>query len=163
MNKVIAKRSETSTENHARAFQRQSKYYECIEIYKGSSWFNFPEKLQKKKDVREAKRLTRESNHVLRNLTESMHSGSETSSIYASAGSPPGSNLAIDEIERWRYDVLSSTDNEDREISTDDDVHQSRANTPTAVRCPCCLADTAPILGSFCLCQSPSHFFGSGL
>ncbi|KAJ7779010.1 hypothetical protein B0H16DRAFT_1878626 [Mycena metata] len=41
---------------------------------------------------------------------ESMHSGSDTSSIVASSGSPPGSNLAAEEIQDWASDVAGESD-----------------------------------------------------
>jgi hypothetical protein len=53
-----------------RAILRENEYHESIESYKGVSWFNIPKKLNKRKDVRRGKRLTRQSNHTLRNLNE---------------------------------------------------------------------------------------------
>jgi hypothetical protein len=53
-----------------RAIQRENEYHESIESYKTVSWFNIPQKLKKRKDVRRGKRLTRETNHTLRNLNE---------------------------------------------------------------------------------------------
>ncbi|KAJ7096899.1 hypothetical protein C8R44DRAFT_717514 [Mycena epipterygia] len=87
------------------AIRREKEYHEIIESYKQASWLNPLKKLKKREDVRKAKRLTRQSNHSLRNLNESMHSGSDTSSICASSGSPPGSNLAVDDLQDWVYDV----------------------------------------------------------
>ncbi|KAJ7910726.1 armadillo-type protein [Mycena leptocephala] len=53
-----------------RAIQRENEYHESIESYKTVSWFNIPQKPKKRKDVRRGKRLTRETNHTLRNLNE---------------------------------------------------------------------------------------------
>ncbi|KAJ7112552.1 hypothetical protein C8R44DRAFT_741634 [Mycena epipterygia] len=51
------------------AIRRQNEYYERIESYKEASWMNALNKLKKKKEVRKAKRLTRQSNYSLRTLT----------------------------------------------------------------------------------------------
>ncbi|KAJ7112559.1 hypothetical protein C8R44DRAFT_248765 [Mycena epipterygia] len=52
------------------AIQRQNEYYQSIESYKEASWVNPLNKLKKKKEVRKAKRWTRQSNHSLRTLNE---------------------------------------------------------------------------------------------
>ncbi|KAJ7035375.1 hypothetical protein C8F04DRAFT_1098235 [Mycena alexandri] len=93
--------SETKNE----ATERARHYHESIESYKEASWFNLPTKAKKRKDVRKWKRLTRQSNYSLRTLNELISSGSDTSSITATSGSPPGSNLADDDIHDWAYDV----------------------------------------------------------
>jgi hypothetical protein len=103
------------------AIQKQNEYYKSIKSYKEASWFKFPAKLREKKGVRRAKRLTQQANHSLRSLnwvsyftpdfimskyeTQSMLSGSDTSSIAVSAGSPPGSNIAVDDLREWTYKV----------------------------------------------------------
>jgi hypothetical protein len=103
------------------AIQKQNEYYKSIKSYKETSWFNLPAKLREKKGVRRAKRLTQQANHSLRSLnwvsyftpdfimskyeTQSMLSGSDTSSIAVSAGSPPGSNMAVDDLREWTYNV----------------------------------------------------------
>ncbi|KAJ6563403.1 armadillo-type protein [Mycena vulgaris] len=92
------------------AIRLGSEYHDSIESYKEVSWFNFSKKFKKKKDVRRWKRSTRQANHTLRSLNESMSSGSDTSSICASSGSPPGSNLAADEIQDWTYAVHGAVD-----------------------------------------------------
>ncbi|KAJ7668091.1 hypothetical protein B0H14DRAFT_1042312, partial [Mycena olivaceomarginata] len=46
------------------AIQLENEYHESIESYKTVSWFNIPQKLKKRKDVRRGKRLTRETNHT---------------------------------------------------------------------------------------------------
>ncbi|KAJ7112512.1 hypothetical protein C8R44DRAFT_797452 [Mycena epipterygia] len=92
------------------AIRRQNEYYGRIESYKEASWVNPLNKLKKKKEVRKAKRLTRQSNHSLRTLNESMYSGSDTSSISAESGSPPGSNLAVDDLQDWRNGVDEASD-----------------------------------------------------
>ncbi|KAJ7907738.1 hypothetical protein B0H13DRAFT_2193663 [Mycena leptocephala] len=89
---------------------RGNGYYESIESYKDASWINLLEKLEKRKEVRNKKRLTRQSNNSLRSLNESMYSGSDTSSISAASGSPPGSNLAADEIQEWADEVGGVSD-----------------------------------------------------
>ncbi|KAJ7269921.1 hypothetical protein C8J57DRAFT_323629 [Mycena rebaudengoi] len=96
------------------ATQRQNEYHESIDDYKESSWLKFLTKFKKRMNVRKAKRSTRKSNHSLRSLNGSMHSGSDTSSICASAGSPPGSNLAVDEIRDWTYDTANARDFDSR-------------------------------------------------
>jgi RPA family protein len=53
-----------------RAIQRANEYHESIESYKQTSWLNLSKKLQKKKEVRRRKGLTRLSNHSLRHLNE---------------------------------------------------------------------------------------------
>lgn len=105
----------------------EDEYHESIESYKGVSWFNFSKKLKKTKEVRNGKRATRQANRTLRNLSEvrcfrrlerrsslintkSMSSGSDTSSICASSGSPLGSNLAVDDIRDWTYAVHETVD-----------------------------------------------------
>ncbi|KAJ7753487.1 hypothetical protein B0H16DRAFT_1418659 [Mycena metata] len=45
-----------------------------------------------------------------------MHSGSDTSSTVASSGSPPGSNLAAEDIQDWAYDVAGESDDSDGDI-----------------------------------------------
>ncbi|KAJ7218378.1 armadillo-type protein [Mycena pura] len=90
------------------AIERARKYHESIESYKEASWYNPLYKFKKKNDVRKWKRLTRQSNHSLRTLNESMSSGSDTSSITATSGSPPGSNLANDDIQDWTRDVYGA-------------------------------------------------------
>ncbi|KAJ7430186.1 hypothetical protein FB451DRAFT_1325416 [Mycena latifolia] len=90
-----------------KAIQMEEEYYESIESYKGASWLSAALKFKKKKEVRIKKRLTRKYNHSLRSLNESMHSGSDTSSTCASSGSPPGSNLAADDIQDWAEDVAN--------------------------------------------------------
>ncbi|KAJ7112555.1 kinase-like domain-containing protein [Mycena epipterygia] len=87
------------------AIQRQNEYYGRIESYKEASWVNPLNKLKKRKAVRKAKRLTRQSNHSLRSQNESMYSGSDTSFISAESSSPPGSNLADDDLRDWRNAV----------------------------------------------------------
>ncbi|KAJ7463785.1 hypothetical protein FB451DRAFT_460536 [Mycena latifolia] len=91
--------------NTAEAIQRGNEYYESIESYKAASWLNPLSKFTKKQEVRKRKHLTRQSNYSLRSLNESMHSGSDTSSICASSGSPPGSNLAVHDIQDWAHEV----------------------------------------------------------
>ncbi|KAJ7131479.1 hypothetical protein C8R44DRAFT_904589, partial [Mycena epipterygia] len=91
------------------AIRRENDYHDSIESYKDASWINPLDKIKKKKAVRRAKRSTRQSNHSLRNLNESIHSGSDTSSICASSGSPPGSNLAVDDLQNWRFDVYEAS------------------------------------------------------
>ncbi|KAJ7476439.1 hypothetical protein FB451DRAFT_1173298 [Mycena latifolia] len=98
------------------AVKREDEYHESIQSYKNTSWFNFPTKLRKRKEVRSKKRLTQQSNHSLRSLNEvksltsnkSIYSGSDTSSICASAGSPPGSNLAVHDIQVWADNIQSA-------------------------------------------------------
>ncbi|KAJ7331031.1 hypothetical protein DFH08DRAFT_815111 [Mycena albidolilacea] len=90
------------------AFRRGEEYYDSIESYKDVSWLNLPDKLKKKKEVRRKKRLTQQSNNSLRSLNESVHWGSDTSSISAQSGSPPGSNLAADDIQEWADEVQVS-------------------------------------------------------
>ncbi|KAJ7763654.1 hypothetical protein DFH07DRAFT_812674 [Mycena maculata] len=87
------------------AIRQENEYYESIEDYKQVSWFNLPKKMGKRKEVRVKKHLTRHANHSLRSLNESMHSGSDTSSICAASGSPPRSNLAAEDIRNWAYDI----------------------------------------------------------
>ncbi|KAJ7131464.1 hypothetical protein C8R44DRAFT_555548, partial [Mycena epipterygia] len=90
----------------------ENEYHESIEGYKEASWFNPLKKLEKKKGVRRAKRSTRQSNYSLRKLNEVRsldHSGSDTSSICASSGSPPGSNLAHDDLQDWRFNVYEAS------------------------------------------------------
>jgi hypothetical protein len=53
-----------------RAIRGENEYHESIESYKTVSWFNIPQKLEKRKDIRRGKRSTRETNHTLRNLNE---------------------------------------------------------------------------------------------
>ncbi|KAJ7096880.1 Pleckstrin homology domain-containing protein [Mycena epipterygia] len=129
------------------AIRREKEYHESIESYKQASWLNPLEKLKKREDVRKAKRLTRQSNHSLSNLNESMHSGSDTSSICASSGSPPGSNLAVDDLQDWVYDVYGASDVEgmaadetrsDSSSSSDNDSFESlpypqHSSNPTSV------------------------------
>ncbi|KAJ7763655.1 hypothetical protein DFH07DRAFT_812678 [Mycena maculata] len=88
-----------------KAIQLGNQYHESLEEYKDLSWFKLPDKLNKRKDVRTKKRSTREANHSLRSLNESMASGSDTSSICASSGSPPGSGLASEDIGEWTQEV----------------------------------------------------------
>ncbi|KAJ7686797.1 hypothetical protein B0H17DRAFT_704100 [Mycena rosella] len=90
------------------AIQRENQYHESIENCKSASWWNSFSKI-KKKEVRAKKRLTRQSNHSLRSLNESMYSGSDTSSICASAGSPPRSNIAVDDIRDWTHGVADDS------------------------------------------------------
>ncbi|KAJ7468560.1 hypothetical protein FB451DRAFT_1256535 [Mycena latifolia] len=90
-----------------KAIQMGAEYYDSIESYKGASWLSAAQKFKKKQEVRIKKRLTREYNHSLRSLNESMHSGSDTSSTCASSGSPPGSNLAADDIQDWAEGVAN--------------------------------------------------------
>ncbi|KAJ7456933.1 hypothetical protein FB451DRAFT_1275287 [Mycena latifolia] len=87
------------------AITRGNEYHEIIESYKWASWLKLLSKLKMKKEVRKRKRLMRQSNHSLRSLNESIYSGSDTSSICASSGSPPGSNLAVADIQDWADDV----------------------------------------------------------
>jgi hypothetical protein len=44
-----------------------------------------------------------------------MHSGSDTSSIAVSAGSPPGSNMAVDDLREWTYNVDDNSSGSDLE------------------------------------------------
>ncbi|KAJ7880476.1 hypothetical protein B0H13DRAFT_1891743 [Mycena leptocephala] len=100
------------------AIRGGSEYHDSIQSYKNTSWFNLPTKLRKRKEVRTKKRLTQQSNHSLRSLNEyvsgvltnkkSIYSGSDRSSICASAGSPPGSNLAVDDIQCWANTVQNT-------------------------------------------------------
>ncbi|KAJ7131450.1 hypothetical protein C8R44DRAFT_57671 [Mycena epipterygia] len=100
------------------AILREDEYHESIE----TSWFNPLNKIEKKKAVRRAKRATRQSNHSLRKLNEALHSGSDTSSICVSSGSPPGSNPAVDDLQYWIYHVHD----EDA-----DDLEGSNSSCPT--------------------------------
>ncbi|KAJ6472389.1 kinase-like domain-containing protein [Mycena vulgaris] len=87
------------------AIRRGNEYHDSIASYKSASWLNPIIKLRKKNEVRKRKRLTRQSNYSLRSLNESMYSGSDTFSTCASSGSPPGSNLAADDIEDWANEI----------------------------------------------------------
>ncbi|KAJ7930784.1 armadillo-type protein [Mycena leptocephala] len=118
----------------AEAIQRENEYHESIESYKIVSWFNIPQKLKKRKDVRRGKRLTRETNHTLRNLNESMSSGSDTSSICASSGSPPGSNLAAEEIQDWTHAVCETMDADDNAAMNDAQSQASQIMEPLSDR-----------------------------
>ncbi|KAJ7271734.1 hypothetical protein C8J57DRAFT_1179725 [Mycena rebaudengoi] len=119
------------------AMRRENAYHDSIESYKNTSWLNPLKKLKKKEDVRRAKRATRQSNHSLRKQNESMYSGSDTSSICASAGSPPGSNLAVDDIQGWVSQVYEAgyvdpnPPQATRHFDTADDKAQCTMLTPT--------------------------------
>ncbi|KAJ7030082.1 hypothetical protein C8F04DRAFT_1114565 [Mycena alexandri] len=92
-----------------KAIKIQDEYHESIQSYKNTSWFNLPTKLKKRQEVRSKKRLTQQSNHSLRSYNESIYSGgSDRSSICASSGSPPGSNLAVDDVQGWLENVQSA-------------------------------------------------------
>ncbi|KAJ7485392.1 hypothetical protein FB451DRAFT_55698 [Mycena latifolia] len=106
------------------AIQRENEYYESIESYKAASWLNPLNKFKKKEEVRRTKRLTRHSNHSLRSLNESIYSGSDASSICAFSGSPPGSNLAVHDIQDW---VLEVSDNRGSSAS----LHSASNNSNT--------------------------------
>ncbi|KAJ7622182.1 hypothetical protein FB45DRAFT_122564 [Roridomyces roridus] len=115
------------TQEEERDFQRSRDeavsnagyYYESIMNYKKVPWSNPVKKLKKKNDVRRWKNLTRQSNHSLRSINESICSGSDTSSVTASSGSPPGSNLAGEEIQDWANDVYDEYDPVDDHYPTD--------------------------------------------
>ncbi|KAJ7041555.1 hypothetical protein C8F04DRAFT_1079230 [Mycena alexandri] len=98
-----------------RAVQAETEYYESIQNYKTASWLNPIKKTEQKAEVREKKRLTMHYNHSLRSLNESMHSGSDTSSIMAFSGSPPGSNIAAEDILDWADVVAGKSDDPDRD------------------------------------------------
>ncbi|KAJ7701324.1 hypothetical protein B0H14DRAFT_3032245, partial [Mycena olivaceomarginata] len=110
-----------------KAIQRGDEYHGSIETYKEISWVNIVTKLKKKKEVRKRKRATRQSNHSLRSLNESMHSGSDTSSTSAESGSPPGSNLAADDIYDWASAVQSRDEPADHEDEGDVKTSAHRA------------------------------------
>jgi hypothetical protein len=61
---------QTNLYSNYRAIRRANEHYESIESYKRTSWLNVSEKLQKKKEVRRRKGLTRLANHSLRHLNE---------------------------------------------------------------------------------------------
>ncbi|KAJ7763651.1 hypothetical protein DFH07DRAFT_396859 [Mycena maculata] len=86
----------------------ENQYHKIIEDFKGTPWVHLGNKLSKRKDVRTKKRLARQANHSLRSLNESITSGSETSSICASSGSPPGSSLASEDIGELAQEVDES-------------------------------------------------------
>ncbi|KAJ7644919.1 hypothetical protein FB45DRAFT_898958 [Roridomyces roridus] len=88
--------------------QGQDEYLASIERYKEVSWLNPFQKLKRKHEVRRWKRQVRQLNNSLRRINESAVSGSETSSMTASSGSPPGSNLARDRISDWANDIRDS-------------------------------------------------------
>ncbi|KAJ7779020.1 hypothetical protein B0H16DRAFT_1405566, partial [Mycena metata] len=119
-----------------RAVQVETEYHESIENYKTASWLNPIKKVKQKVEVREKKRLTRRYNHSLRSLNESMHSGSDTSSTVASSGSPPGSNLAADDIQAWAYSVAgeSEDDSDGYDYSPLSAGHHSRYIPPDSER-----------------------------
>ncbi|KAF7339148.1 Macrophage erythroblast attacher isoform 1 [Mycena venus] len=96
------------------AIRQGDEYHGSIEGYKNISWVNIVAKLSKKKEVRKKKYAIRQLNHSLRSLNESMHSGSDTSSISAESGSPPGSNLAADDIYEWASAIQSKQDAAER-------------------------------------------------
>lgn len=56
-----------------------------------------------------------------------MYSGSDTSSISAQSGSPPGSNLAVDDLQDWRNGVDEARDVEIRD--TTDSTHSQEEST----------------------------------
>ncbi|KAJ7779014.1 hypothetical protein B0H16DRAFT_802462 [Mycena metata] len=93
-----------------KAVQVETEYYESIENYKTASWLNPMKKVKRKVEVRNKKGSARRYNHSLRSLNESMHSGSDTSSTVASSGSPPGSNLAAEDIQEWASDVAGESE-----------------------------------------------------
>ncbi|KAJ7622141.1 hypothetical protein FB45DRAFT_122252 [Roridomyces roridus] len=115
------------TQEEERDFQRTRDeavsnadyYYKSIMNYKKAPWRNPVKKLKKKNDVRRWKNLTRQSNHSLRSINESVTSGSDTSSVTASSGSPPGSNLAGEEIQDWANDVYDEYDPVDDHYPTE--------------------------------------------
>ncbi|KAJ7764777.1 hypothetical protein B0H16DRAFT_1798180 [Mycena metata] len=105
------------------AIRQQNEYHELIQSYKRVSRFNIPRKLKKQGKVRRAKRSIQETNHSLRNLNEAMSSGSDASSTHASSGSPPGSNLATEDIQGWTNAVgrtINSSDSDSEEDLPDD-------------------------------------------
>ncbi|KAJ7903169.1 kinase-like domain-containing protein [Mycena leptocephala] len=134
------------------AIQRENGYHESIESYKRASWFNLPNKLKKRENVRREKHLTRQFNHRLRTLRESMDLGVAVS-IRASLGSLPGHNLAVDGILDWtgtvyhahaaRHDRAPAADhhehNDDRDSATvlavtEDDGSESDDSTDSRQR-----------------------------
>ncbi|KAJ7778997.1 hypothetical protein B0H16DRAFT_1878614 [Mycena metata] len=108
----IQEREFTATRQEA--VQSETEYHESIENYKTVSWLNPVKKVKQKVEVRRKKRLTRHYNYSLRSLNEFMRSGSDISSIAAFSGSPPGSNLAAENIRDWAYHVAGESDDSDR-------------------------------------------------
>ncbi|KAK7038576.1 hypothetical protein R3P38DRAFT_547866 [Favolaschia claudopus] len=93
----------------AEAMETERSYSEALDIYKDASWIRNPvNKYRKQTEVRGKKRLTRKYNQSLESLNESMYSGSETSSIAASSGSPPGSNASAESIRDWADDIAEN-------------------------------------------------------
>ncbi|KAJ7622143.1 hypothetical protein FB45DRAFT_122273 [Roridomyces roridus] len=91
----------------AEAVSNADQYYDSIEAFKQASWLKPLDKLKKRGKVREWKSSTRPSNQSFRSINESVSSGSDTSSVTASSGSPPGSNLAGEEIQDWAMYMMS--------------------------------------------------------
>jgi hypothetical protein len=78
-----------------------------------------------------------------------MSSGSDTSSICASSGSPPGSNLAAEEIQDWSHSVRETMDVDDNAAMNDEQSHASQIPEPFTDR------DRHET-------KSAAHAFGSG-
>ncbi|KAF9018644.1 hypothetical protein BDZ89DRAFT_1073659 [Hymenopellis radicata] len=91
---------------HAR--QKNKEYYQSLNDYKDTSWVNPIAKARRRKAVRSSKRAARDANHSLRDYVDdvSSHSShSDTSSVYAASGSPPGSALERAVIDEWRHQL----------------------------------------------------------
>ncbi|KAJ7131475.1 hypothetical protein C8R44DRAFT_904583 [Mycena epipterygia] len=109
------------------AIRRENEYRESIESYKDASWFEPLKKLKKMKDVSRANRLTRQSNQLLKKQYES-----------------PGSNLTVDDLRDWRFDVFAANDH----------------NSPPRDESPQRRRDDSPPLPALPLEDSWFDFFG---
>ncbi|KAJ7111993.1 hypothetical protein C8R44DRAFT_742332 [Mycena epipterygia] len=92
------------------AIRRENEYHEKIEIYKRTSWFNLLKKLKNKEDVRSAKRATRQSNHSLRKLNESMSGFNWAVDPSSKAGDVRVEDIEAAESSNSAEDDLDSSD-----------------------------------------------------
>ncbi|KAJ7622139.1 hypothetical protein FB45DRAFT_122237 [Roridomyces roridus] len=136
----------------AEALSNADGYYHSIECFKQASWLNPLDKMKKKAKVRQWKSSTRRSNQSLRSINESVSSGSDTSSVTASSGSPPGSNLAGEEIQDWANDVYDEYDSADDHYPTEARVG---ANMKAQVLAIIQMLDAKRAMGRFDLSDDP--------
>ncbi|KIY69623.1 hypothetical protein CYLTODRAFT_488804 [Cylindrobasidium torrendii FP15055 ss-10] len=106
-------------ELRAESIKKNREYYESIKAYKDTSALNIFKKVSLRQCVRKRKRAASEATQNLKaHYYESSSVGSDTSSITAQSGSPPGSNIEKERIRDWRDQV-------DSQVSWDQSVERT--------------------------------------